>query len=217
LEGQGSAIFETWYSGEQGGRALAQLLFGEANPSGHLPISWEAKITDNPSYSNYYPAAGTNQIAYREGIFVGYRGYEHTNTQPLFPFGYGLSYTTFTYNNLSTAPAADGHVQVSFDVTNTGNRAGAAVAQLYVGEAKPTVDRPTKELKGFQRVMLEPKETKHVIIDLNPRSFAFFDVRSAVWRANAGSYNLLLGDSVANIQQQATVQLQKTITIPVSD
>jgi beta-glucosidase len=212
-----SAIFETWYSGEQGGRALAQLLFGEANPSGHLPISWETKITDNPSYSNYYPAPGTNQIAYREGIFVGYRGYEHTNTQPLFSFGYGLSYTTFTYSNLSTAPTADGHVQVSFDVTNTGNRAGAAVAQLYVGEAKPTVDRPAKELKGFQRVMLDPKETKHVTIDLNPRSFAFYDVKAAVWRANAGSYNVLLGDSVANIQQQTTVQLQKAITIPVGD
>ncbi len=212
-----SAIFETWYSGEQGGTALAQLLFGEANPSGHLPISWEAKITDNPSYSNYYPAPGTNQIAYREGIFVGYRGYEHTNTQPLFPFGYGLSYTTFMYSNLSTTPVGDGRFQVSFDVTNTGNRAGAAVAQLYVGEAKPTVDRPTKELKGFKRVMLEPKETKHVTIDLNPRSFAFFDVTAGTWRTNAGTYNLMVGDSSKNIKQQGTVQLIKTITIPVSD
>ncbi len=101
-------IFAAWYAGEEGGNAAARLLFGESNPSGHLPISWEKKISDNPSYNNYYPDPGTNKIVYREGIFMGYRGYEHTNVEPLYPFGFGLSYTTFGFSNLKTAPASDG-------------------------------------------------------------------------------------------------------------
>ncbi len=150
------AIFATWYSGEQGGTALARLLFGETNPSGHLPISWENKITDNPSYKNYYPDPGTNKVFYREGIFVGYRGYEHSHFAPMFPFGFGLSYTTFRYSNLKAIEAGKGQYKVGFDVSNTGTRAGANVAQLYVGEAAPTVERPIKELKAFERVFLEP-------------------------------------------------------------
>jgi len=123
-------IFETWYSGEEGGKSAARLLFGEVNPSGHLPISWEEKITDNPSYNSYYPDAGTNKIVYREGIFVGYRGYEHNHVEPLYPFGYGLSYTTFSFSNLKSSPVVDGHFTVTFDVTNTGKRAGATVERL---------------------------------------------------------------------------------------
>jgi len=209
-------IFETWYSGEEGGKSAARLLFGEVNPSGHLPISWEEKITDNPSYNSYYPDAGTNKIVYREGIFVGYRGYEHNHVEPLYPFGYGLSYTTFSFSNLKSSPVVDGHFTVTFDVTNTGKRAGATVAQLYVGEGSPTVERPAKELKGFERVMLQPGETKHVTLNLNPRSFSYFDVKSSNWQANAGTYNLLLGDSSQNIQQKTTIQLPKALTTSIS-
>ncbi len=212
-----SAIFAAWYAGEQGGKALASLLFGDANPSGHLPISWEAKITDNPSYNSYYPDPGTNKINYREGIFVGYRGYQHNKTEPLYPFGYGLSYTTFTFANLKTEPTGDGTFNVSFDVANTGSRAGATVAQLYVGEAKPTVERPAMELKGFERVYLEANETKHVILALSPRSFAYFDVKAGAWHANAGAYNLSLGNSSKDIQQQGTLQLPKALTVSVGD
>jgi len=209
-------IFETWYSGEEGGTSAARLLFGEENPSGHLPISWEKKITDNPSYSSYYPDAGTNKIVYREGIFVGYRGYEHNHVEPLYPFGYGLSYTTFSFSNLKSSPNGDGHFTVAFDVTNTGKRAGATVAQLYVGQGSPTVERPAKELKGFERVMLQPGEIKHVTLSLDPRSFSYFDVNSSNWQASAGSYDLLLGDSSQNIQQKTTVQLPKTLTTSIS-
>jgi beta-glucosidase len=210
-------IFETWYAGEEGGTAAARLLFGEDDPSGHLPISWEKKIEDNPSYAHYYPDAGTNKIFYREGIFMGYRGYEHNHVEPQYPFGFGLSYTTFSFSNLKSAPAGDGRFHVTFDVTNKGKRAGATVAQLYVGESSPAVERPAKELKGFERVMLQPGETKHVAMDLNPRSFSYFDVKSSAWQADAGAYELMLGDSSQDIQQKITLQLPKLLTTSVSE
>ena len=211
------AILATWYAGEEGGKAAAQLLFGETNPSGHLPISWEKKVTDNPSYSHYYPDPGTNKVVYREGIFTGYRGYEHDKIEPLYPFGFGLSYTTFAFSNLQASPKGDGRFSVAFDVTNSGQRAGATVAQLYVGQSSPTVPRPAKELKQFERVMLQPGETRHITVELDPRSFSFYDVAAAAWHADAGTYKLMLGDSSANIQQTVTVQLAKTIATSVGD
>jgi beta-glucosidase len=210
-------IFETWYSGEEGGVAAARLLFGDANPSGHLPISWEKQITDNPSFKNYYPDPGTDKIVYREGIFMGYRGYEHNHVEPQYPFGYGLSYTTFSFSNLKSMPSGDGRFNVTFDVTNTGQLPGATVAQLYVGEASPKVERPAKELKAFQRVLMQPGETRHVVVDLMPRSFSYFDVKSSAWHADAGSYNLMLGGSSQDIQQKITIQLPKPLTTSVSE
>ena len=210
-------ILATWYSGEEGGTAGARLLFGEENPSGHLPISWEKNVGDNPSFASYYPDPGTDKIVYREGIFVGYRGYEHTHVEPLFPFGFGLSYTTFSFTHLRATPTGDGRFSISFDVTNTGKRAGATVAQLYVGEASPTVPRPAKELKQFERVMLLPGETRHVVVDLDPRSFSFYDVGAAAWHADAGTYDLLLGDSSADIQQKIALQVPRPIITSVSE
>ncbi|MBV8437932.1 MAG: glycoside hydrolase family 3 C-terminal domain-containing protein [Silvibacterium sp.] len=210
-------ILETWYAGEQGGVAAARLLFGDANPSGHLPISWERQITDNPSYAHYYPDPGTNKIVYREGIFMGYRGYEHNHVEPQYPFGFGLSYTTFSMSNLKAEAAGDDRFHVTFDVTNTGQRAGATVAQVYVGEDSPKVDRPSKELKGFARVMLQPGETKSLAIELNPRSFSYYDVASSSWKADAGSYTLMLGDSSEDIQQKTTVRLRKELRTPVGE
>jgi|HubBroStandDraft_1064217.scaffolds.fasta_scaffold01507_10 beta-glucosidase len=212
-------IFATWYAGEEGGKAAANLLFGEADPSGRLPISWEKQIAENPAYNNYYPEAGTNRIVYREGIFMGYRGYEKKRVEPQFPFGFGLSYTTFAFSNLTlkSESAGDGHYTVTFDVTNTGKRAGATVAQLYVGEVSPTVERPAKELKGFEKVMLQPGQTKQVRMSLDPRSFSFFDVASKSWKANAGAYNVMLGDSSASIQQKTTISLPKSLTTSVND
>ena len=210
-------IFETWYAGEEGGKAAAALLFGDADPSGHLPISWEKKIDDNPSFSHYYPDPGTNKVVYREGIFMGYRGYEHNHVQPLYPFGFGLSYTTFGFSNLKSVATPEGRATVSFDVKNTGSRAGATVAQVYVGETKPTLARPEKELKQFARVSLQPGETRHVELQLDPRSFAFFDVASKSWHANAGGYTVMLGDSSAAIQQTTRLTLAHPLTISLSE
>ena len=208
-------IFATWYSGEEGGNAFAKLLFGDADPSGHLPISWERVITDNPSMAHYYPDPGTNKIVYREGIFMGYRGYEHNGTTPLFPFGYGLSYTSFAMSNLKAESNGNGKVTASFDVRNTGKVAGATVAQLYVSQDKTSVPRPAKELKGFARAELAPGEQKHMTIDLNPRSFAYFDTANGDWRADAGTYTLLLGSSAETILSKTVVKLNSPLRIPV--
>jgi beta-glucosidase len=167
-----TGVIEAWYPEQEGGRALAEILLGEVNPSGHLAATFERRPEDNPTYNHYYPEKGSNRIVYKEGVFVGYRGYEHDHTQPLFPFGYGLSYTTLKYANLR----ADEH-GASFEVTNTGARAGDAVAQLYVAPPdEEAVPRPPKELKGFSRVSLQPGETKLITIPLNTRSFAYYDV-----------------------------------------
>ena len=208
------AYIQMWYPGEQGGRALADILFGAANPSGRLPVTFERKAEDNPAFQNYYEEPGTNRILYKEGIFVGYRGYEHNHTKPLFPFGYGLSYTTFSYANLTVAPAqSDASAArpslytVGFDVTNTGTRAGADVAQVYIGETNPKLPRPAKELKGFARVELAPGETKHVTVPLDARAFTYYDVAGKHWHADPGTYAIQVGRSSEDIQQRSEVKL----------
>jgi beta-glucosidase len=147
---------------------------------------------------------------------MGYRGYEQNHVEPQYPFGFGLSYTTFSFSKLKAVPADDGHFAVTFDATNTGKRSGATVAQLYVSESSPKIERPVKELKGFERLMLQPGETKHVTLELNPRSFSYFDVKASAWQADAGTYTLQLGDSSQDIQQKTTIQLPKALMTPVS-
>ncbi len=215
-------LIEMWYPGEQGGTALAEILFGVVNPSGHLPATFEKRWQENPTYANYHPEADTVRVRYREGIFVGYRGYERNNVQPQFPFGFGLSYTAFKFGNLSVAPASSTALApsgrpalytVSFDVTNTGSRAGAEVAQLYVGETNPKVARPANELKGFSRVELAPGETKHVTIALDARAFAFYDVSGKHWQADSGAYTIKVGDSSVDTPLSSSVSLPNPISI----
>jgi beta-glucosidase len=195
-------VIEVWYPGQEGGTALAEILFGDVNPSGHLPATFERRWEDNPTHDNYYPEKGTNRVVYKEGIFVGYRGYEHNGTKPLFPFGYGLSYTTFKYGSLK----ADEH-QVSFEVTNTGSRAGDAVPEVYISPEHSGVPRPSKELKGFSRITLQPGESKTVKIPLNTRSFAYYDVNGKQWRAEKGTYGVLVGSSSEQIELRGNVTL----------
>ncbi|MGA9392859.1 MAG: glycoside hydrolase family 3 C-terminal domain-containing protein [Candidatus Sulfotelmatobacter sp.] len=205
------AYLELWYPGERGGTALAEILFGQVNPSGHLPVTFERRWADNPVHDSYYTQPGTNRVVYKEGVFVGYRGYEHNHTKPLFPFGYGLSYTTFQYSHIEVKPdddsSAEARYNVTFDVTNTGSRAGADVAQVYVSEANPKLPRPAKELKGFSRVDLGPGETKHVSVPLNPRAFTFYDVTAKHWHADAGKYTVEVGRSSENVPLQADIML----------
>ena len=195
------ALLEAWYPGQEGGTALAEILFGEATPSGRLPITIERRWEDNPVHDSYYPDA-QNRVVYKEGVFVGYRGYEHNGTRPLFPFGYGLSYTSFSYSNLSVSPATGdgGALAVAFDVANTGSRPGAEVAQVYVGDSHAGVPRPAKELKGFARVELKPGEKKHVTVQLDRRALSYFDVNAHQWRADPGDFALLVGRSSAQIE-----------------
>jgi len=197
------AILHAWYPGQEGGTALAQILFGEYSPSGKLPASFERRWEDNPTFHSYYPEKGENRVQYSEGIFVGYRYYDRSETKPLFAFGYGLSYTTFGYSNLSVTPEAGNlneAVKVSFDLTNTGHREGAEVAELYVGESHPSVPRPVKELKGFAKVDLKPGQTTRVTLILDRRAFSFYDVGKKDWNADAGEFTVLVGGSSDNVQ-----------------
>jgi beta-glucosidase len=211
-----AALLQAWYPGQEGGTALAEILFGEVNPSGHLPATFEQRWEDNPVHDSYYPEPGTNRVTYKEGVFVGYRGYEHTGTKPLFAFGYGLSYTSFKYGDLAVKRAAAGSdslYEVSFNVTNTGGRAGATVPQLYVADVEASAPRPPKELKGFTKVSLQPGETRKVTLPLNARAFAFYDVKAGQWRAEAGAFQLLVGESSDQPALKVDVSLDKTILI----
>jgi beta-glucosidase len=219
------ALIAAWYPGQEGGTALSDLLLGRASPSGRLPISWERRLEDNPTSGNYYynDPAHPDAIVYREGLFVGYRGYQQRATRPLFPFGFGLSYTSFRYSNLqlTAAPAASGArpalYLASFDVTNTGPRAAADVAQLYVTPAPSQQQRPQRELKGFQRVQLAPGETRHLSVALDARSFAYYDVAGQRWLAEPGKYGIEVSRSVADVQLRGELTLPAAIPVAVGD
>ena len=212
------AVLQAWYPGELGGTALARLLLGDATPSGHLPATFERRWEDNPTHGSYHTEPDSRRIVYDEGVLVGYRGFEASGTEPLFPFGHGLSYTTFAFTDLAIREApgvgvpGDVRWQVSFDVTNTGDRAGAAVAQLYVADPEARVRRPPKELKGFRKVVLEPGETKRVAIYLDGRSLAYRDVDAGAWRADAGVFRVLVGPSSARIELTGELRLDEGIT-----
>ena len=204
-------LVHAWYPGQEGGTALAQLLFGDLDPSGRLPASFERRWQDNPVHDSYYPQSD-KRIQYSEGIFVGYRGYDHSGVKPLFPFGFGLSYTTFHYSNLAVTPATmsgDGPVEISFDVTNTGPRKGADVAQVYVGDKHSHVPRPVKELKGFARVELAPGQTRRVSVKLDRRALSYYDVPRRQWTAEPGTFDILVGRSAEDIVLRGKLALEK--------
>jgi beta-glucosidase len=210
-----AGVLQAWYPGQEGGTALSEILFGDINPSGRLPVTFERRWSDNPVHDSYYPQTGTNRIAYKEGVMVGYRGYEGKSTKPLFPFGYGLSYTSFSYRNLAitTGLTKGGSpeswwARVSFDLTNTGKRKGAEVAQVYVGPGRATAIRPAKELKGFVKVDLRPGETRRVTVMLDRRAFSYYDVNAKAWRADPGDYEVLLGSSAERIELRGKLSLK---------
>jgi beta-glucosidase len=196
------ALFQAWFPGQEGGAALAQLLFGEFNPSGKLPMTFDRHWEENPAHDTYYPKGGDKKVTYTEGIFVGYRGYDKSGVKPLFPFGYGLSYTTFAYKNLTVSPSTSTSqpVQLHFEITNTGSRAGAEVAQVYVGDRHSSVPRPKKELKGFAKLKLGPGETQTVTITLDRRAFAYYDVKTHDWKVEPGHFDVYVAKSAGQIE-----------------
>jgi len=212
------ALVEAWYPGQEGGIAVAEILFGDVNPSGRLPVTFERTWEDNPVHDTYYPADGTKRVEYKEGIFVGYRGYENAGTKPRFPFGFGLSYTTFKYDNLVIKPATNAtqndssrHFEVAFDVTNTGKVEGSDVAQVYVGDKHAKVPRPMKELKGFTKVRLKPGETKRVSVILDNRALSYFDINNKQWLAEPGEFDVLVGRSSQDIALHGKLTLNSAL------
>ena len=201
-----SAVLMGWYPGQEGGLAIARMLAGEISPSGRLPISIEARPEDNPTYDNYYVEKpmtkrghSTLNVTYGEGIFVGYRGYEKKGVSPLYPFGHGLTYTSFEYSDLMVSRNGDG-VDVTLTVTNTGNFDAAEVVQIYVGEDNPCVARPAKELKGYDKVFIPKGESAVVNVRLPESAFAFYDVDIHDWRINPGSFTIMVGASSQDIK-----------------
>jgi len=210
------ALVEAWFPGQEGGHALAAILFGDVNPSGKLPITLGARREDYPDYGNYPGTAGT--VKYAEGIYVGYRHFDKKGIEPAFPFGYGLSYTTFKYSNLRlSSKVFDPRrgLNVFVDLSNTGKRAGKGVVELYVHDPAPKVDKPVRELKGFAKVALEPGQTKTVAITLNGRCFAYCDVPGKRWRADAGVYNIEIASSSRDIRLSSSVKLKSMFTEPI--
>lgn len=205
-------FLQAWYGGSEAGRALAEVLAGKVDPSGKLPITWWKRVEDNPAYKNYYEEPGTHDVKYREGIFLGYRAYGRPGQPaPLFPFGYGLSYTRFAFSNLSVAPkeaSPNGPITVHFDVQNVGSRAGAEVAEVYVGDPSANVPMPQKQLKGFERVMLKPGKSKEVSVTLNRRSLAYWSVKLHGWHVNPGKFVVYVGDSSEHMPLQAEFAVQ---------
>ncbi len=195
------AVLQLWYNSQEQGNALADVLFGDANPSGKLPTTFPVRLEDNPAYINYPGENG--KVRYGEGIFVGYRYYEKKDVEPLFPFGHGLSYTTFQYRNLrlSTKRLTEHELlKVRVDVTNTGKVAGKEVIQLYVRDVRSTVARPEKELKAFAKLELAPKQTRTVRFTLDREALWYFDVTRNGWATEPGDFDILVGSSSRDIR-----------------
>jgi beta-glucosidase len=231
------AILEVYLGGQAVGEATVNLLYGHANPSGKLAETFPLRLQDNPSYLNF--PGTTRTVEYREGVFIGYRYYDAKELDVLFPFGHGLSYTSFEYSNLRMQvlkSEADGEniiaegehktsntkvhmydtdkLLVTFTVKNTGNRFGKEIVQLYVRDMEASVIRPPKELKGFEKVALNPGEEKDITITLDKRSFAYYCVKQKDWRAEAGEYQILIGKSSRDIVLSGTVRMEETSPIP---
>ena len=202
------AVLMAWYPGQQGGQAIAEIITGKVNPSGKLPCSFEARWEDNPCYASYHENVDRirdpkinpySRVEYREGLFMGYRGYDKTGVKPLFPFGFGLSYTTFAYSDLDIAQDGAEFV-VSYTVKNTGKVAGAEVSQVYVKDNECSLVRPEKELKGFNKTYLKPGEAKTVSVRLGEEAFRMFDPMKHQWVVEPGDFTIMVGASAADLR-----------------
>lgn len=201
------ALLDMWYGGQEGGRALAAVLFGDANPSGKLPVTFPKKLEDTPAYANY-PGKDL-KTTYSEGIYVGYRYYDTKNVEPQYPFGFGLSYTTFQYSNLKLqAGPGDEPAKVTLNLKNTGSRPGAEVVELYVHDGHSKIDRPSHELKAFQRVQLKPGQTQTVSFQLGRGAFSYWSPESHTWTVDPGKFGIEIGSSSRDIRLRGDLEVR---------
>jgi beta-glucosidase len=197
---QVSGILQMWYLGQESGNALVDVLFGDVSPSGKLPTTFPLELKDNPTFINFPGENG--RVKYGEGLFVGYRYFDKKEIEPLFPFGFGLSYTKFEYSSLNLPEKVKCGETVSSQCTvrNIGKITGKEVVQLYLRDVESSLVRPIKELKGFQKVTLQPGEEKVIEFELNSRSFAFYDDLAAAWVVEPGEFEVLVGSSSQDIR-----------------
>jgi beta-glucosidase len=207
------AIIQGWYQGQEAGNALADVLFGIASPSGKLPSTFPQRIEQTPAWHNW---PGENlKVLYGEGLYVGYKHYERARIAPLFPFGHGLSYTTFEYGRPEVSSrelTANGSIKVTLAVSNTGPRAGAEIVQLYVHDEKSRLPRPEKELVAFEKVFLEADETKHITVELDKYAVGYYDDSLSSWIAEEGAFKLLIGASSADIRRSTSFHVKESFT-----
>ncbi len=192
------AVIEAWYAGMEAGIAIANVIFGDVNPSGKLPMTFPKKLSDSPAHKSKRTFPGNEKVFYDEGIFVGYRYFDKENIEPLFPFGFGLSYTTFKYENLQISKkriSKNDKITVSCDILNSGKREGAEVVQLYIQDVESSVERPIKELKGFRKIKLKPGKKVKVTFELNKGDFSFYDEKTHSWKAEPGIFKIYIGSS----------------------
>jgi beta-glucosidase len=201
------AVVEAWYPGEEDGNALAAVLFGDVNPSGKLPVTFPRTESQTPVSSPSRWPGVNGVVQYSEGLQVGYRWYDAQGEDPLFPFGYGLSYTSFAFRHLTVSPL-HGDVLVGVDVTNTGRRAGSDVVQAYVGDPA-AAGEPPRQLKAFQKVTLRPGQTRHVTLSLDRRAFSTWDSAGQRWTALPGRYRIAVGDSSRDLPLAGAVTIRR--------
>ena len=202
-------LVHAWYPGQEGNIAVAEILFGITNPSGKLPVSFEQKPEDNATFNSYWDTDGDKHVFFSEGIFLGYRHFDKTGIKPRFPFGYGLSYTTFEYSDIKvnkTKFDLNENVEVSFTIKNTGNYDGAEIAQLYISDPESGLPRPVKELKGFSKVFLARNEEKTVTFNLGSEAFSYFNKEKGGWITEPGKFEILIGSSSEDIRLRTEIE-----------
>ena len=213
---QVAGVFETFYQGQEFGQSIAALLFGDVDPSGHLPITFPASLSQVPASTAAQWPGVNGTVQYSEGLDIGYRWYDANNVTPLFPFGFGMSYTTFSFSNLHIGALNNGQATVTATVTNTGSRAGTEVAQLYVGDPA-SAGEPPHQLKGFQRVTLNPGASATVTFTVTAHDIAHWDTTSRNWIASAGTYQILVGDSSRNLPLNGSLNNPSDVTANAMD
>ena len=205
------AIVQTWFLGSEAGNAIAEVIFGEVNPSGRLPFTFPVRLEDNSAHAlGQWPGDGVN-VTYNEGIFVGYRWADAKGIEALFPFGHGLSYTTFAYGEPKLSKSslgADGKLTLTVEVTNTGDRTGAETVQLYIGDKESSLPRPQKELKGFRKVRLAPGEKTSVEFTVTPDDLKFYDNTKQAWVAEPGDFTAYVAASAEEVRGTADFTLK---------
>ena len=204
-----SSVVEAWYGGMEAGNAIVNVLFGDTNPSGKLTITFPKRLSDSPAHVSKRTFPGDDKVYYDESIFVGYRHFDTKDIEPLFPFGFGLSYTTFIYENLMIDEKkirSDDVIKISIDVTNSGKVEGKEIVQLYVQDVESSVERPTKELKRFEKIFLLPNETKTVIFELKKEDLSFYNETDNSWIVENGTFNILVGSSSRDIRLQGEIE-----------
>jgi beta-glucosidase len=205
------ALLEAWYPGQECGTVITDILFGDVSPSGKLPMTFMNRWEDHSAFGNYPGENG--EVHYKEGIYVGYRHFDKNNIEPLYPFGYGLSYTVFEYSDIVLAHSqlqSDDTLTVNVTVKNTGNHAGAEVVQLYIQDLVCSVERPVKELKGFERVVLHPGQSENVVINVDKSALSFFDENEQAWVAEPGYFKAMVGSSSRDIRLSAEFEYRNS-------